>query len=244
MWIYVIIILLCVCYILKKEAQLSKIKYLKKKEEELNTNYYKETKAYKENVVNNSGAPLEYFIFQTLDQNQHYHKIIANCYLPTNNNHSSEIDLIFITTTGIYVLEAKDYHGYIYGNEQYPTWTQVFYKTKKYPFYNPIWQNKKHVSVLNEILTKNEIKHIQTYSYIVFSNHCTLKKASHNKNECAVMQLKDLNTCLNISILNSPEIYTQDEINSIYQILKKYSCVSQNKKQAHINQIKQEKNNN
>ncbi len=244
MWIYVIIILLCVCYILKKEAQLSKIKYLKKKEEELNTNYYKETKAYKENVVNNSGAPLEYFIFQTLDQNQHYHKIIANCYLPTNNNHSSEIDLIFITTTGIYVLEAKDYHGYIYGNEQYPTWTQVFSKTKKYPFYNPIWQNKKHVSVLNEILTKNEIKHIQTYSYIVFSNHCTLKKASHNKNECAVMQLKDLNTCLNISILNSPEIYTQDEINSIYQILKKYSCVSQNKKQAHINQIEQEKNNN
>ena len=46
------------------------------------------------------------------------------------------------------------------------------------------------------------------------------------------------------AILNSPEIYTQDEINSIYQILKKYSCVSQNKKQAHINQIKQEKNNN
>ena len=51
MWIYVIIILLCVCYILKKEAQLSKIKYLKKKEEELNTNYYKETKAYIRNGV-------------------------------------------------------------------------------------------------------------------------------------------------------------------------------------------------
>lgn len=134
MWIYVIIILLCVCYILKKEAQLSKIKYLKKKEEELNTNYYKETKAYKENVVNNSGAPLEYFIFQTLDQNQHYHKIIANCYLPTNNNHSSEIDLIFITTTGIYVLEAKDYHGYIYAMNNTQRGHKYFLKLKNTRF--------------------------------------------------------------------------------------------------------------
>lgn len=242
MWIYVIIILLCICYIIKKEVQLSKTKYLNNRKKELDTNYYKETNTYKEEVISNSGAPLEYYIFQTLDQNQHYHKIIANCYLPDENNHTSEIDLIFITTTGIYVLEAKDYHGYIYGNDQYAKWTQVFSKTKKYPFYNPIWQNKKHISILQTILGK-EIKYVQTYSYIVFSNHCTLRKASHSKNECIVMQLKDLNTCLNISLLNSPEIYTKDEIDLIYQTLKKYSCVSQDIKQSHIFQIQQEKKN-
>ena len=51
------------------------------------------------------------------------------------------------------------------------------------------------------------------------------------------MQLKDLETIINVDIINSPIIYTKQQIDDIYQQLKKYSCVSKTEKINHITQL-------
>ena len=113
------IVLICVCYFFNRELKYEKLKYLTNKQKELDSNYFNETKNFKTDIINDTGAPLEYYIFQTLDKNENYHKIIANCYLKDQKQNTCEVDIIFITTTGLYVIESKNFHGLIYGNQQY-----------------------------------------------------------------------------------------------------------------------------
>lgn len=85
----------------------------------------------------------------------------------------SQIDLVLITNVGLIVFEVKDYSGWIYGNGDQTTWTQVLaYGKQKYRFQNPIQQNSRHIlSLQNNLSDKN----IPTFSVIVFAGECVLK---------------------------------------------------------------------
>lgn len=59
----------------------------------------------------------------------------------------SQIDVVVATNVGIIVFEVKDYSGWIYGNGNQQKWTQVLsHGREKYRFYNPILQNRSHIS--------------------------------------------------------------------------------------------------
>ena len=62
-----------------------------------------------------------------------------------------QIDHVVVSRKGIFVLETKNYTGWIFGNENSQNWTQVIYKRKE-KFYNPIWQNFDHIQALKEFL--------------------------------------------------------------------------------------------
>ena len=72
--------------------------------------------------------------------------MLPNCYLPLENGKTTEIDLILIHESGIYVIESKNFGGWIFGNDTQKFWTQSFSDgrggSKKYKFYNPLWQNE------------------------------------------------------------------------------------------------------
>ena len=42
-------------------------------------------------------------------------KILQNIYVPRENGETSEIDVLYITQKGIFVIESKNYSGYIFG---------------------------------------------------------------------------------------------------------------------------------
>lgn len=90
------------------------------------SNYKKETKAKYGEVFSNKGKYGEYLTYKKLEQIKGMHKILTNVYLPTRNGNTTEIDLIYIHESGIYVLESKNYGGWIFGNEYDKSWTQVF----------------------------------------------------------------------------------------------------------------------
>jgi hypothetical protein len=90
----------------------------------------------------------EYETAKSLEKVKGYHKTILNCYLPNGQDKMTEIDLIFIHETGIYVLESKNYSGWIFGKEEDKHWTQTFTNGKKVSFYNPVIQNKTHIILL------------------------------------------------------------------------------------------------
>ena len=94
------------------------------------------------------------------------------------NGEFSQIDVVVPTTEGIIVFEVKDYSGWIYGNGNHSHWTKVLaYGKRKYRFYNPIKQNKSHISALKQQLKQFET--IPFYSIIIFYGNCELKEINY-----------------------------------------------------------------
>ena len=78
-------------------------------------------------------------------------KILMNLNIPTANEKATEIDLVLMHETGIYVFEIKHYKGAIYGDNTGNIWTQYFRTTKNSTFKNPILQNAYHIDALKNI---------------------------------------------------------------------------------------------
>ena len=64
---------------------------------------------------------------------------------------TTEVDHILISRFGVFVIETKDYNGWIFGNAADATWTQVLYRRRS-QFQNPTFQNKRHVRAVQELL--------------------------------------------------------------------------------------------
>lgn len=60
---------------------------------------------------------------------------------------TTQIDHVLVSTKGIFVIETKDFSGWIFGNPKLPKWTQTT-RWGKYKFQNPIRQNHKHIKEL------------------------------------------------------------------------------------------------
>lgn len=70
-----------------------------------------------------------------------------------NNTASIQIDHIFISHKGVFVIETKDYRGRIYGSRNQNSWTQVLaYGEVKNKLYNPIKQNETHCNYVGRLL--------------------------------------------------------------------------------------------
>ncbi len=64
---------------------------------------------------------------------------------------TTQIDHILVSRFGVFVIEAKDYKGWIFGNPKHATWTQALFK-RKFKFQNPILQNRLHVRAVRDLL--------------------------------------------------------------------------------------------
>ena len=104
----------------------------------------------------------------SLDKKTYY--LIKNITLPTENG-TTQIDHIIVSKYGIFVVETKNYKGWIYGEERQPEWTQVLFK-KKHKFQNPLRQNYKHIKTLQELL---DIPLSKIFSLVVFVGDCQFK---------------------------------------------------------------------
>lgn len=88
---------------------------------------------------------------------------------------TSQIDHVIISIYGIFVIETKNYSGWIHGNENSEYWTQTFYKTRN-KFRNPVKQNWAHIYALKEVLW--EFEEVPYYSIVVFTGDAELKNIS------------------------------------------------------------------
>ena len=103
-----------------------------------------------------------------LDSNQY--TIFHDVTLPTADG-TTQIDHIIISEQGIFVIETKNYSGWIFGSEKNRFWTQVIYKTKN-KFQNPLFQNYKHIKTLQGLL---QLPLQYFHSVVVFADDSTFK---------------------------------------------------------------------
>lgn len=99
------------------------------------------------------------------------YKVLNNITIPTPNG-SSQIDHLVVSLYGIFVIETKNYNGWIYGSEHGEYWTQNIYGNK-YQFYNPILQNAGHVRALRLIL--KDYEPLPILPIVAFSGNADVK---------------------------------------------------------------------
>ena len=64
---------------------------------------------------------------------------------------TTQVDHILVSRFGVFVIENKDYKGWIFANAKQANWTQVLFK-HKFKFQNPIFQNLRHVRAVQGLL--------------------------------------------------------------------------------------------
>ncbi|HIW74852.1 MAG TPA: NERD domain-containing protein [Firmicutes bacterium] len=89
------------------------------------TQYFKQTQNSYWNVRKSKGLLGEYYTYTYLEHLPGYKRFVFNCYLPKQNEERTEVDIILIHESGVYVLESKNYSGWIFGTETNQYWTQV-----------------------------------------------------------------------------------------------------------------------
>jgi restriction system protein len=93
-----------------------------------------------------------------------YH-LLNNITVPFKEG-TTQIDHILVSTRGVFVIETKNYSGWLFGDESSKQWMQVLYKVKS-KFQNPIHQNYLHVKVVEQLLDFLPKEHI--HSIVVFT---------------------------------------------------------------------------
>ena len=177
----------------------------------------------------------EFLTYTCLENLGEQHKLLTNVYLPKGDGTTTEIDLIMISATGIYVFESKNYSGWIFGDENSRYWKQIFRGGRHFQFYNPIWQNRKHISVLKQHLGLGD----EVFrNYIIFSERCVLKKMLVYSPEVKVMNRDELACEIIEDMTQRPEIFTPLEIEQIYGELRRYTLADDETKQAHIDAMR------
>lgn len=84
---------------------------------------------------------------------------------------ATQIDHVFISRFGIFVVETKHIRGWIYGGEADRSWTQNLHG-EKWQFQNPLRQNYKHVKAVEHALGVGQHA---IHSVIVFTANTTFK---------------------------------------------------------------------
>ena len=97
---------------------------------------------------------------------------LNNITLPLDNGGSTQIDHVIVSKYGIFVIETKNYKGWIYGTEKQRQWTQAFPNGRKFKFQNPLQQNYLHIKTLADLL---ELETSYFHSMIAFIGECELK---------------------------------------------------------------------
>lgn len=103
--------------------------------------------------------------------------IFNNLTIPSDHNGSSQIDHLVVSKFGIFVIESKDYKGWIFGNKDQDNWTQSLPGGKnKFQFQNPIRQNWSHITSLKLLMPS--IPENAFRSIVVFTDSCEFKTES------------------------------------------------------------------
>lgn len=189
-----------------------------------------------------TGKTGERYIRESLKFLSGYKQILSNCYVPKDDGTFTEIDVILIHESGIYVLESKNYSGWIFGNEEQKYWIQSLPdvgRSKNVSFFNPIIQNNVHLKWLRKYLDVGT--DVPLYSYIVFSDRCELKEITLISNNHTVINRRVLPQRVRRNAEKVGPKLSSSEIDSLYSKLYPLTQVTEEQKALHIKIVEEKR---
>ncbi len=107
----------------------------------------------------------------------HWALLDKSIYFPLNNltlptpNGTTQIDHVVVSRYGIFVIEAKNIDGWIFGDEKSAQWSIVKFG-RKFKMQNPLRQNFRHVKAIAGFLGVEENR---LHSVVMFWGECEFK---------------------------------------------------------------------
>lgn len=210
--------------------------YTIKKKQYEKTEYYLQTKNPYRSVRFDKGRLGEFYTYGYLKSLDGYKRFLFNVYLPKESGDTTEIDVILLHESGIYVFESKNYSGWIFGTETQQYWTQTLPigkgRAKKIKFFNPIIQNRVHLKWLQQFLGYEP--QLPFYSYIVFSDRCTLKNITLTSGSHFVINRYNILSAVQNNSANVGIQLTPKEIDALYEKLYPLTQIDETQKLEHI----------
>ena len=151
--------------------------------------------------------------------------LILNDVMIEDNNTTYQIDHIVVSEFGIFVIETKQYNGYIVGNEYEKKWKQ----NNKFYINNPIHQNYGHIKALENVLKLEGNKFVPIVC-IPSTAKIQVESKSH------VLHIDELNE----TILSYKEKII-DNYREIYKIIDSLNIVDRDKRKKHVEYAKKNK---
>lgn len=148
-------------------------------------------------------------------------KILMNLNIPTAYGKTTEIDLLLIHESGLYVFEMKHYKGTIYGKPHEQYWTQYFRTAPNQRFRSPIAQNQYHINALSKIAPN-----IPVHSFVVFTSGEVELKVECNDPNITLCTLSHLQYHLS-SLSTKSAVLSMEQINHLFCTLLNYAPTSQ-----------------
>ena len=97
--------------------------------------------------------------------------VLNDIFLPVENGGTTQIDHVVVSVFGVFVVETKNYSGWIFADKNSPSWTQVLGKAKNL-FQNPIRQNYLHLCAIADNLgLPKDVLH----GIVAFADDCEFK---------------------------------------------------------------------
>ena len=153
--------------------------------------------------------------------------IIPDQITDPNKKYTTQIDHVIVSPFGVFVIETKNYSGWIFGDEKSIKWKQTFKTTEAHYLYNPIKQNWGHTYALAERLNLN----IRVFKpIVVFSNDCEL----HISSTTPVVYMSQLK---GVILEFTREIIPRKEVPLIYDRLYNLDLNGEEIEERHIHSI-------
>ena len=156
--------------------------------------------------------------------------------LPTNYG-TTQIDHIVVSPYGIFVIETKNYKGWIFGHENSEEWKQSLLGKKRFwgwtseqhKLRNPIRQNAAHVRAVKVIL--KEIGDFAIIPIVVFSNSAELKITTPNH---IVINWCDLRSAIK---LYKYRCISEEDVQRIASKISSANIITEGSRETHANNI-------
>ena len=175
------------------------------------------------------GMAGEFWVKRELKKFSDEYLVINDIMIKTKDGITHQIDHVVISKYGIFVIETKQYNGYIKGNDYDKRWLIKNGKKKIY-VNNPLHQNYGHVKSLEEILNLPGEKFI---SLVCIPSRARVSVKSNN-----VVRIYELID----KIYSYQEVIVENSI-ELYEIINNLNIKDKNERKNHVRNAKLIKNN-
>lgn len=175
------------------------------------------------------GKAGEFWVKRELKKLSNEYLVINDVMIKTNDESTHQIDHIIVSKYGVFVIETKQYNGYIKGSEYDKRWL-IKSGNKNFYVNNPLHQNYGHVKSLCEVLNVPEEKFI---SLVCIPSRAKVSVKSNN-----VTRIYDLLE----KILSYQEEIVENSI-ELYENINNLNIKDKNERKNHVRNAKLIKNN-
>lgn len=165
--------------------------------------------------------------------------VLRDVLIESGDDSTTQIDLILIESTGLYVVEIKTFSGgTVYGDGTKKTW--YYYKNgSRYDLYSPLMQNRKHIRHLKRFLAG--FGEVPCFSVILLL--CDDFKVS-NINKPGASDTGICNSLLEMKALieeiaqENPEVYSDEQKQELYKFISMNQLGGNDARRAHESRVR------